>query len=162
MQGKLMIREPGTRAYRAATADEVTAAALAVLEAGAVARDSLMSPSAVKGYLRLKVGSLGHEVFGVIWMDAQHKVIACAEMFRGTITQTSVYPREIVREALRHNAAAVILWHNHPSGTTDPSKADCALTETLKEALALVDCRVIDHMIVTRTGSLSFAERGFI
>jgi len=98
----------------------------------------------------------------MLLLDAQHRVISFEEMFRGTLTQTSVYPREVVLEALKHNAAAVILCHNHPSGSNTPSRADEALTQNLKAALSLVDVRVIDHMIVTRGGCLSFAEQGLL
>jgi len=124
--------------------------------------DTLQSPDAVKDYLRLKLGDRPHEVFVVVFIDSQNRVIACEELFRGTLTQTSVYPREVVLEALKRNAAAVILCHNHPSGSAQPSRADEALTQTLKSALALVDVRVLDHMIVTRSKVLSFAEEGLI
>lgn len=124
--------------------------------------DTLQSPDAVKDYLRLKLGDRPHEVFAVVFMDSQNRVIACEELFRGTLTQTSVYPREVVLEALKRNAASVILCHNHPSGSVQPSRADEALTLTLKSALALVDVRVLDHMIVTRAKVLSFAEEGLL
>lgn len=124
--------------------------------------NTLQSPDAVKDYLRLRLGDRPHEVFAVIFMDSQNRVIACEELFRGTLTQTSVYPREVVLEALKRNAAAVILCHNHPSGSPQPSRADESLTLTLKSALALVDVRVLDHMIVTRSRVLSFAEEGLI
>lgn len=124
--------------------------------------DTLQSPDAVKDYLRLKLGDRPHEVFAVVLMDSQNRVIAYEELFRGTLTQTSVYPREVVLEALRRNAAAVILCHNHPSGSPHPSRADETLTHTLKSALELVDVRVLDHMIVTRSKVLSFAEEGLI
>jgi DNA repair protein RadC len=120
------------------------------------------SPDDVKAFLRLKLAGLDHEVFGVMFLDAQHRVIVFEEMFRGTLTQTSVYPREIVKAALMHNAAAVILAHNHPSGSVEPSRADELLTTTLKAALALVDCRVLDHIIVASGGTCSMAERGLL
>ncbi len=119
-------------------------------------------PDAVRNFLRMKIGHLPHEVFAVVFLDARHQVIETVELFRGTLTQTSVYPREVVIEALKHNAAAVILAHNHPSGSPDPSRADEALTSTLKRALELVDVRVLDHFIVTRQLVVSFAERGLI
>jgi len=126
-------------------------------------RDLLGSPGAVRDWLRLKLGGLPHEVFGALWLDAQNRLIAWEELFRGTLTQTSVYPREVVKQALTRNAAAVILAHNHPSGLTEPSAADEALTRSLREALALVDVRVLDHFIVAgRAAPLSFAERGLI
>ena len=124
--------------------------------------DTLHSPEAVKDFLRLKLGDRPHEVFAILLLDSQNRIISFEEMFRGTLTQTSVYPREIVLEALKHNAAAVILCHNHPSGSCTPSRADEALTQNLKAALALVDVRVLDHMIVTRGGCLSFAEKGLL
>ena len=126
------------------------------------ARDSLTSPSAVRGYLRLHMQDLGHECFYVVFLDAQNRVIAAEQLFRGTLTQTSVYPREVLKQALAHNAAAVILAHNHPSGVAEPSMQDQALTRTLAEALALVDIKVLDHFIVAPGACLSFAERGLI
>jgi DNA repair protein RadC len=122
----------------------------------------LTSPGAVRDYLRLKLGGLEHEVFVSIWLDAQHRVVATQESFRGTLTQTSVYPREIVKAALRVNAAAVIFAHNHPSGVAQPSQADELLTRTLKEALALVDVKVLDHFIIAGNHAVSFAERGLL
>jgi DNA repair protein RadC len=126
------------------------------------ARDSLTSPAAVRGYLRLHMQDLGHECFYVVFLDAQNRVIAAEQLFRGTLTQTSVYPREVLKQALAHNAAAVILAHNHPSGVAEPSIQDQALTRTLAEALALVDIKVLDHFIVAPGACLSFAERGLI
>jgi DNA repair protein RadC len=123
---------------------------------------ALTSPGAVRDYLRLKLGGLEHEVFVCIWLDAQHRVVATQESFRGTLTQTSVYPREIVKAALRANAAAVIFAHNHPSGVAQPSQADELLTRTLKEALALVDVKVLDHFIIAGNHAISFAERGLL
>ena len=121
------------------------------------------SPSAVRDYLRIKLAELPHEVFCCVWVDAQNRLIDCEELFRGTLTQTSVYPREVVKSALQHNAAAVILAHNHPSGVPEPSRADEALTRELKDALRYVDVRVLDHFIVAGGGiPLSFAERGLI
>ena len=122
----------------------------------------LSSPTATKDYLRLRMGELEHEVFSVLFLDAQNRLIEVEEMFRGTVTQTSVYPREVVKAALRHNAVAVILAHNHPSGRTDPSRADEHLTQTLKSSLALVDVRVLDHFIVGGAEIMSFAERGLL
>lgn len=125
--------------------------------------DCLDSPQKVRDLLRLRFGDLPHEVFGVVLLDSQHRVLDVVELFRGTLAQTSVYPREVVKLCLEANAAAVILVHNHPSGSLEPSSADLALTETLKKALALVDVRVLDHFIVAGTASpLSFAERGLI
>jgi len=126
------------------------------------ARDSLTSPAAVRGYLRLRMQHLGHECFYCVCLDAQNRVIEASELFRGTLTQTSVYPREVVKHALAHNAASVILAHNHPSGVAEPSIQDQALTRTLSEALALVDVKVLDHFIVAPGACLSFAERGLM
>lgn len=123
---------------------------------------ALNSPSAVREYLRLRMQQLPHEVFIVLFLDAQNRVIETEELFRGTLTQTSVYPREVVKRALHFNAGAVILAHNHPSGVAEPSHADETLTQALKQALALVDVRVLDHFIVAGTGVLSFAERGLL
>ena len=123
---------------------------------------SLTSPGAVRDYLRLALSSREHEVFVCLWLDAQHRVISCQEAFRGTLTQTSVYPREIVKSALAANAAAVIFAHNHPSGIAEPSRADEALTQSLKHSLALVDVKVLDHFIVAGTQAISFAERGLL
>lgn len=126
------------------------------------ARDALSSPAAVRSYLRLAVGHLEHEAFMVVFLDAQNRAIAAEELFRGTLTQTSVYPREVVKRALDRNAAAVVLAHNHPSGVAEPSIQDQALTRTLAEALSLVDVKVLDHFIVAPGASLSMAERGLI
>jgi DNA repair protein RadC len=120
------------------------------------------SPSAVKEFLSLSIGKEEHEVFVVLFLDAQHALIAAEEMFRGTLSQTSVYPREVVKAALRLNAGSVILAHNHPSGMAEPSRADEYLTQTLKAALALVDVRVLDHVIVAGHATVSLAERGLL
>lgn len=124
--------------------------------------DALSSPRAVRDYLQLMLRSREQEVFMVIFLDAQHRVLAAEELFHGTLTQTSVYPREVVKRALHHNAAATILAHNHPSGVAEPSQSDQLLTDALKQALSLVDVRVLDHFIVAGAGSLSFAERGLL
>ena len=123
---------------------------------------ALTSPGAVRDYLRLAIGGRAHEVFVCIWLDAQHRVIKFEEPFQGTLTQTSVYPREIVKAALACNAAAVIFAHNHPSGAAQPSQADELLTANLKEALALIEVRVLDHFIVAGHQAISFAERGLL
>lgn len=123
---------------------------------------ALTSPGAVRDYLRIQLGSLSHEVFMCLWLDAQHRVIESCELFRGTLTQTSVYPREVVKAALAANAAAVIFAHNHPSGAAQPSQADELLTRNLREALALVEVKVLDHFIVAGRQALSFAERGLL
>jgi DNA repair protein RadC len=120
------------------------------------------SPEAVGHYLQLHLGSHPHEVFAVLFLDAQHRLIVLEELFRGTLTHTSVYPREVVVRALHHHAAAVVLAHNHPSGGVEPSRADEALTRTLKAALALVDVPVLDHVIVGAGRTLSMAQKGLI
>ena len=148
--------------YRPASADEVLRQARVVLSRR-VRRGALFdSPSVVKDYLLMRLAPLEHEVFCVAFLDAQHRLLAFREMFRGTLAQTSVYPREVVKEALILNSAAVVLAHNHPSGHVQPSRADEFLTQSLKTSLALVDVRVLDHVIVGGDATLSFAERGLL
>ncbi|MBM2813189.1 MAG: hypothetical protein HW416_3948 [Chloroflexi bacterium] len=125
-------------------------------------RDALTSPASVRDYLRMTLTGRDYEVFMVLFLDAQHRVLESGEMFRGTLTQTSVYPREVVKRSLVNNAAAVIFAHNHPSGVAQPSNADELLTRSLKEALALVDVKVLDHFIVAGSAVMSFAERGLL
>ena len=125
-------------------------------------RAAFDSAAAVKDYLQLHLAARPHEVFAVLFLDAQHKLIALEELFRGTLAQTSVYPREVALRALHHHAAAVILAHNHPSGGVQPSRADEAITQNLKSALALIDVRVLDHVIVAPGQALSMAEKGLI
>lgn len=125
-------------------------------------RDALSSPGAVRDYLRLKLRDLHHEVFVGLYLDAQNRVIGDEVLFRGTLTQTSVYPREVVKRSLAHNAAGIILAHNHPSGVAEPSHADEALTRALRQALALVDVKVLDHFVVAGNAAVSFAERGLL
>ncbi|HYG55584.1 MAG TPA: DNA repair protein RadC [Burkholderiales bacterium] len=132
------------------------------LEERMKAGSALTSPGAVRDYLRLRIGGLPHEVFVCIFLDAQHRALRTDELFRGTLTQTSVYPREVVKAALAANAAAVIFAHNHPSGAAQPSQADELLTRNLREALALVDVKVLDHFIVAGNQAISFAERGLL
>ena len=124
--------------------------------------DVFDSPDSVRAWLRLKLGRLEHEVFVVVLLDAQNRLIRAETLFRGTLTQTSVYPREIVKLALRYNAASLILAHNHPSGCTEPSDADHALTRSLRDALALIDVHILDHFVVGHSGVSSFAERGWM
>lgn len=120
------------------------------------------SPAAVKDYLRLHFAGQGHESFVVLFLDSQHRLLMAKDLFHGTLTQTSVYPREVLREALNLGAGAVILAHNHPSGVPDPSRADEVLTATMKQTLALVDVLVLDHIVVAGTRTVSFAERGLV
>ncbi len=142
---------------------KVIARAMAILEERARYNDVLLSsPTVTRDYIRLRIGALEHEVFGVLWLDAQNRLIEAEELFRGTLTQTSVYPREVVKAALQHNAAAAIVYHNHPSGVAELSRADEMLTRELKTALTLVDVKVLDHFIVTAGETMSFAERGLI
>ena len=122
----------------------------------------LTSPEAVRDYLRLSIADLPHETFVVLYLDSQHRMLASDALFRGTLAQTSVYPREVVKAALAHNAAAVIFAHNHPSGVAEPSRADELLTQALKQALALVDIRTLDHFVVAGRNVVSFAERGLL
>jgi DNA repair protein RadC len=136
--------------------------ALDLLTCEMVTTDAVRSPHAVKDYLRLWLGDRPHEVFGVLFLNPQNRIIRALELFRGTLTQTAVYPREVVVESLALNAAAVIFCHNHPSGHTEPSNADRQLTLTLAAALALVDVKVLDHVVVSQSGSYSFAEHGLI
>jgi len=120
------------------------------------------SPRAVSDFLKLHFAGQPHESFAVLYLDAQHALIAFEELFRGTLTQTSVYPREVLKRSLQHDAAAVVLSHNHPSGSAEPSRADELLTQALKAALLMLDVRVVDHIIVAGGRSLSFAERGLL
>lgn len=143
--------------------DEIVRWALEILQRRLrVAGAMLSSPDAVRDYLRLRISALEHETFVVLLLDSQHRLISCEELFRGTLAQTSVYPREVVKEALARNAAAVIFAHNHPSGVAEPSRADELLTQSLKQALALVDIRTLDHFVVAGSRVVSFAERGLL
>jgi len=125
-------------------------------------RDAMSSPQAVREFLRLSLTGRAHEVFVAMFLDAQNRLLGSEELFRGTLTQTSVYPREVVKTALRYNAAGVIFAHNHPSGVAEPSRADELLTQTLKQALALVEIKTLDHFIVAGSRTVSFAERGLL
>lgn len=136
--------------------------ALEIVGRGLREREVFATPDAVKNYLRLQLAGEGREIFSVLYLDSQNRAIAFENHFAGTLTQTSVYPREIVLAALRHGAASVIFSHNHPSGVCTPSRADEALTQTLKAALSLVDVRVLDHVIVGGNNAFSMAERGLI
>ncbi|MDH4172224.1 MAG: DNA repair protein RadC [Betaproteobacteria bacterium] len=155
-------RVKGLGAAKAAQLAAVLELARRALREELRAGSALTTPGAVRDYLRLALGGRAHEVFVCLFMDAQHRVIGAEELFRGTLTQTSVYPREVVKSALAANAAAVIFAHNHPSGVAQPSQADELLTRQLREALALVDVRVLDHFIIAGNQALSFAERGLL
>ncbi|EOG4616493.1 DNA repair protein RadC [Pseudomonas aeruginosa] len=154
----LMVRDTQGR-YLLATADQILDAARQIIDQKMQRGASFTSPAAVKEYLRAKLAGFEHEVFAVLFLDTQHRLIEYAEMFRGTIDSASVHPREVVKEALRLNAAAVIFSHNHPSGSPEPSGADRSLTQQLKATLSLVDVRVLDHVIVAGSDTTSFAER---
>jgi len=155
----LYVRNPSGR-YHAATDSHILAAARIAAESLISDRDAMGNPDAVKRYFQSKLAGMGHEVAAVLYLNSQFKVIRYMEMSHGTLTQASVYPREIVKTALRLNAAAIIMSHNHPSGIPEPSEADLALTRHLKQALALIDVRLLDHVIVAGQGSTSLAERG--
>ncbi|MCX7150573.1 MAG: DNA repair protein RadC [Rhodocyclales bacterium] len=158
-----LARLPGIGPAKAAQLAATLELARRALAGSLKMKDALASPQAVRDWLRLSIGNLPHEVFVALWLDAQNRLIASEELFRGTLTQTSVYPREVVKRALAHNAGAVILAHNHPSGLAEPSRADEVLTSSLKQALALIDVKLLDHFIVAGTSEpLSFAERGLI
>jgi len=161
VESTLLVRE-ATRKYRAARADEILDAAQQFLGAQIRGSEPLTSPQLVRNFLRVKLGAMEHEVFALLMLDSQHRVIDYLELFRGTIDSTAIYPREVVKECLVRNAATLILVHNHPSGVTEPSTADRAITEKLRAALNLVDIRVLDHLIVASGGVLSFAERGLL
>lgn len=169
LSGLLHTRADDLKAVKGMGGDAKRSQLIAVLELARRAmgeklrqRTVFDSPDAVKQYLQLHIGSRPHEVFAVVFLDVQHRLIALEEMFRGTLTQTSVYPREVVTRALHHQAAAVVLSHNHPSGSITPSRADESLTQTLRAALGLVDVRVLDHIIVGPGQSFSMAERGLL
>lgn len=138
------------------------ARALKAAEAAVTYGTALESPRQVADYLKLRVAGLSYEVFGVVWVNSQYAVIEAQELFRGTLASTSVYPREVVKAGLAVNAAAAILYHNHPSGVVEPSRADEYLTTTLKQALSLVDIRVLDHLVLAGARHTSFAERGLV
>ena len=142
--------------------DNAIAEALAILKRRLHRGSTLDSPQAVRNYLVVLLAQKPHEEFVVIFLDAQNRVIAVETLFRGTLMQTSVYPREVVKAALAHNAASILCAHNHPSGKCDPSRADQMITAGLQRALALVDINVLDHFIVAGTETLSFAEKSLL
>ena len=144
------------------TSDQVIRRALQLLDERMRSGSALESPDAVRDYLKLLLHDREREVFVVVFLDAQHRVISADELFRGTLNQTSVYPREVVKAALKRNAAAVIFAHNHPSGVAEPSRSDELLTQALKDALALIEVKVVDHFVVAGAASVSFAERGLL
>lgn len=151
-------------AFAGLTDDQIIERALSILEnKHQRGSEPLRSPAITGRYLRLRMAELQFEVFGMLLLDNRHRVITMSDMFNGTVDGAAVYPREVVKKALEHNAAAVVLYHNHPSGINEPSQADIALTKRLKEALGLVDVRVLDHFIVSGAADhVSFAERGLM
>lgn len=157
----LFVREaPGQ--YRVAADADVNTDALRRLALRLNQGAAFTQPAAVKDFLSLQLAALEHEVFAVMFLDSQHRMIAFEQMFRGTLNQTSVYPREIVKRALHYNSGALILAHGHPSGDPSPSRADEHLTHAIKSACSLLDIRVLDHIVVATGGSVSLAERGLI
>ncbi len=142
--------------------DQTIVRALRILRARLQHREVFSCLSEVKHFLRLQAQGLAHEVFAVMYLDTRNRLIAYERLFRGSLTQTPVYPREVVKQALARNAAAVILHHNHPSGACEPGPSDHAITRTLKTALALVDVRVLDHVITSDEAAVSMAEQGMI
>ncbi|NBQ89923.1 MAG: JAB domain-containing protein [Betaproteobacteria bacterium] len=151
---------PGLGPARRAELGAVVELARRTLGQELASRPIFDSPQRVREYLQLEIAHLEQEIFMVLFLDAQHQLVAAEELFRGSLSQTSVYPREVVKRALAHNAAAVVLAHNHPSGCAEPSSADAHLTQVLRGALALVDVRVLDHFVVTQAAVTSMAERG--
>lgn len=147
--------------HQPATAYQILEKAAEILEQQYLRGDALCSPQATRDYLKYRLGAKEREVFSVLLLDSQNRVIAYEELFHGTIDSASVYPREIVKTALKANASAVIFAHNHPSGVTTPSEADKRITKRLQEALSLIDIRVLDHFIIGQD-TFSFAERGLI
>ena len=140
----------------------LVALGLSVLAARHCRGQSLESPTATRAYLQLKCADYGNEVFGCMFLDTRHRVVEQADLFYGTIDSATVHPRVVVQRALAINAAAIVLYHNHPSGVAEPSQADRVLTRRLVDALALVDIRVLDHLVVGESESVSFAERGWL
>jgi DNA repair protein RadC len=157
----LLVREANGQ-YRPASKEEVLHQARRLLAQRVRRGITVSTPEVVKDYLRMQIGVLEHEVFCVLFLDVQHRLLDLEKMFRGTVTHTAVYPREVAKEALALNAAEVILAHNHPSGNAEPSRADEFLTRALRDALALVEVRVVDHLIVGDAEVCSFAERGML
>jgi DNA repair protein RadC len=151
-----------TGTYRPADPEEILAEARAIHSRRTRRGTCLTSPRAARDFLTMRYASLEHEVFAVLFLDTRHRLIDCTDLFRGTVDGASVHPREVVKEALARNAATVILVHNHPSGVAEPSHADELITTRLRDALALVDIRVLDHLIVAGASITSLAERGVL
>ena len=160
-ESALLVRDAHGR-YLPASADDILEAARQVIDQKMQRGTLFDSPATVKTYLRTKLAGFDHEVFAALFLDSRHRLIDYLEMFRGTIDGASVHPREVVKEALRFNAAAVIFSHPHPSGNPEPSQADKAITSRLREALALIEVRTLDHVVVAGNETVSFAERGLL
>lgn len=151
------------QAFNYSTADEVIDAAKHIMESMMTQRDTLLTNTdLVKQYLAMRLGRAEREIFCVMFLDSQNRLIASEDLFMGTIDGASVYPREVLKAALKHNAAAILLAHNHPSGVVEPSQADQRITKRLQTALEFIDVRVLDHFIVSGIESMSFAERGLL
>lgn len=161
LNSSLLVRDVQGR-YLPATAEQILDAARQVIDQKMLRGAAFTSQQRAKEYLCTKLAGFDSEVFAVLFLDTQHRLIEYDEMFHGTIASTAVHPREVVKKALRNNAAAVILAHNHPSGNTEPSDADRGLTQRLREALELVEVRTLDHIIVGGNDTMSFAERGWL
>ena len=161
MNGRLCIKQDNGR-YRIATPDEVLTEARSLLYDTLQTKVSLSSPRAVREYLSMKLASLEHEVFHCLFLDSQNRLIASEDLFQGTIDGAAVYPREVVKKVLHHNSSSVIIAHNHPSGVAEPSQADHRITERLQKALALIDVRILDHLVIGEGTSVSFAEQGWL
>ncbi len=157
----LRVRDSRGR-YRPASSEEIFAAARQAIEQKHARGTAMTSPQMVREYLQAQLCGFPHEVFSMMLLDSQHRLVEYIELFRGTIDGASVYPREVVKETLARNAAAVIFAHNHPSGVAEPSAADRSLTQRLRDALALVDVRVLDHIVVGGTQTVAFSERGWL
>lgn len=157
----LFVRETGRR-YRQATAEEILEVARRKMSDVFLRLGTISDPAATRQFLAHHYAGLQREVFSALFLDAQHRIIAFEDLAQGTIDAASVYPREVVKRALAHNAAALVFSHNHPSGTPEPSSADRVLTDRLRQALGLIDVRVLDHFVVGSTTAVSFAERGYL
>lgn len=163
MQASIVRNDAGLyRICRPVSADELLGVATGILEERFHRSDALGSPNETRNYLMLKLAGEEREVFGVVFLDCQHRVLAFEVLFQGSLSSTSVHPREVVKRCLALNAGAVILAHNHPSGVPDPSSADRAITDTLGKALELVEVRLLDHIVVGGSRTVSFAEKGWV
>ncbi|MDP1541039.1 MAG: DNA repair protein RadC [Moraxellaceae bacterium] len=158
---KLFMRDANGR-YATATPEAVLEMARVIIDQKMQRGESFTSPEAVKDYLRVKLAGFEHEVFAILMLDNQHRLIAYSELFRGTVGNTSVHPREVIKEVLAKNAAAVILAHNHPSGHPEPSSADREITDRLQAALEMIDVRILDHIVVGGLKTVSFVEKGLL